>query len=423
MPHFRVLRGPRALFAPLALLLLLLPASPAAARSALPTISKVSPLKIEIGGTLTVRGKNFIPGKKANIVVFKRDGKPGIFVRADSATRTSMTVTVPDKVGPFLVDSSGTVTPYVFRLRVLARKFGRAYTATKLSPQISAKGAGAGEVTAQDCDLDKIPNATDPDDDNDGLTDTQEATYKTDPCKADTDGDGISDYFEVESAHDLNAKALPFPGKKPYPNPLDGSDAKIDFDQDGLTLMDEYQLWVYAGSKTPLTYSDGNQDTGGPTAVTPETANQDIDGNGVLTDDEKDADGDGLTNWDEAHGRMTAAWWGAEFSGEKPYFGNPAASPMLEPSFVDADSDGDGVLDGADDQDHDGIANLDEIDRFRVVDAGGMLWVNPFNPCLPNYESRVCTLHPPFENPWAPFPLATPRPANPLHYSAIVAGP
>ena len=423
MPHFRVLRGPRVLLAPLALLLLLIPASPAAARSSLPTISDVSPLKVEIGGKLTIRGKNFLPGKKANIVVFKRDGKPAIFVKADTATRTRLTVTVPDKVGPFLVDSTGAAGTYVFRLRILARKLGRAFTASQDSPKISPKGAAQDQVVAQDCDLDTIPNATDTDDDNDGLTDTEEATYKTDPCKVDTDGDGVSDTFEVMSALDLNAKALPFPGKKPYPNALDGSDAGFDFDQDGLTLKEEYQLWMYTGGKLPLTLSDGNQDSGGPTTVTPDTTDLDMDGNGVLTDDEKDTDRDGLGNWDETHGRMTAAWWKAIFTGEKEYVGTAGATPLLDPSFVDPDSDGDGVLDGADDQDHDGLANLDEIDRYRIVDALGMLWVNPFNPCLPDYKSRVCTLHPPIASPWAPFPLLPGTPPPPLHFTTTPAGP
>ena len=419
MPLLRVLRGPRALFAPLALLLLILPASAMAATS-LPTISKVSPLKAQIGGKLTIRGAHFIPGKQADIVVFKRDGKPAIFVKADSATHTTMTVTIPDKVAQFLVDGSGTVGSYVFRLRVLSTRLGRAFTAAKDSPQIGARdGAPATPV----CGAGKSGDPATTDSDKDGLTDAQEKAYGTDPCKADTDGDGVSDLFEIESAHDLNVKALPFPGKKPYPNALDGSDANIDFDQDGMTLKEEYEMWVYGGSKQPLTYSDGNQDTGGPTLVTLENADLDINRDGRITDDEKDVDSDGLTNWDEAHGRMTAAYWAAKFPSEKPYVGAAGATPLLEPSFIDPDSDGDGVLDGADDQDHDGIANLDEIDRFRVVDASGMLWVNPFNPCLPDYLSRTCTLHPPFDGGWSPFPLPTPLPANPLHYHLLPPGP
>ena len=39
------------------------------------------------------------------------------------------------------------------------------------------------------------------DSDNDGLTDSQEAIYHTDPLKVDTDGDGLSDYDEVMIYH------------------------------------------------------------------------------------------------------------------------------------------------------------------------------------------------------------------------------
>ena len=120
---------------------------------------------------------------------------------------------------------------------------------------------------------------------------------------------------------------------------------------------------------------------------------------------------------------MTPDWWALIFPGERPYAGAPGAAPMLTPSPIDPDSDGDGVVDGADDQDHDGIANLDELDRYRIVDANGKLWVNPYNPCLPDYKSRVCTLHPPISNPWAPFPITASTPAPPLHWPPPVVGP
>lgn len=48
-----------------------------------------------------------------------------------------------------------------------------------------------------DTDLDGIGNNADPDDDNDGLADIDEALYGTDPLNVDTDGDGISDGEEV----------------------------------------------------------------------------------------------------------------------------------------------------------------------------------------------------------------------------------
>ena len=40
----------------------------------------------------------------------------------------------------------------------------------------------------------------------------------------DTDGDSMTDGWEYYAAKDLNVKAVPYPGKRPFPNPLDPSD-------------------------------------------------------------------------------------------------------------------------------------------------------------------------------------------------------
>ncbi len=48
-----------------------------------------------------------------------------------------------------------------------------------------------------DTDNDKLINAIDPDDDNDGLTTQDEIALKTNPLKKDTDGDGIEDAEEI----------------------------------------------------------------------------------------------------------------------------------------------------------------------------------------------------------------------------------
>ena len=143
---------------------------------------------------------------------------------------------------------------------------------------------------------------------------------------------------------------VPFPGKAPYPNALDGTDTDIDFDGDGLTLKMEYQAWNYSGRPQPLNYSDGEARTGGTT----------------LRDGDKDVDNDGLTNCDETTGPMRMAWWAIRYNGqngpkETPYY--QADRRYLQPSFVDPDSDGDGILDGNDDQDHDGYLNWFEVSR------------------------------------------------------------
>ena len=48
-----------------------------------------------------------------------------------------------------------------------------------------------------DCDADGIPDAVDPDDDNDGLTDEEELLFETGLCTPDSDNDGISDGQEA----------------------------------------------------------------------------------------------------------------------------------------------------------------------------------------------------------------------------------
>ena len=84
----------------------------------------------------------------------------------------------------------------------------------------------------------------------------------------------------------------------------------------------------------------------------------DFDVDGKLSDDERDEDADGLTNYDEATGRMTPGYWAGCYTKEKPY---PIAYAGTD--LVDPDSDGDGVRDGADDQDHDDIPNVMELSR------------------------------------------------------------
>lgn len=53
-----------------------------------------------------------------------------------------------------------------------------------------------------DYDGDGTPDADDTDDDNDGLSDAEEAQLGTNPMDADTDGDGVSDYEEVQAGSD-----------------------------------------------------------------------------------------------------------------------------------------------------------------------------------------------------------------------------
>lgn len=93
-----------------------------------------------------------------------------------------------------------------------------------------------------DTDLDNIGNICDPDDDNDGLADLLEIQIGTDPLLVDTDGDGLSDYFEV--AFDGNVGA--------YTAGVDLN--PLSADTDGDTLSDYYEL-AYGGN--PGVYNPG----------------------------------------------------------------------------------------------------------------------------------------------------------------------
>jgi hypothetical protein len=345
---------------------------------------------------------------------------------------------------------------------VAGRTYG-AVTLRRRSPVIvSARGRGVNIVCGKGSDYD-----------GDLLSNTVERNlYKTDPCLADTDLDGVQDGFEVQSALFLNDRALPYTGRKPYSNALDATDAGHDYDGDGLSSRMEYRAWAHApASPAPsllqpytsaqdapafggpygdrphfaprsldpsrMLYTDGTQRSPGAAG---ETAHPylDFNGNG-LTDDERDADGDGLRNVDEAHGFPDAIPAGVPtetdnlgMMRESYYSGTQVCSPdatwsfeykpilprsFLEPDYLDWDTDGDRVWDGNDDQDNDGVSNVDEVRPPWGVCGEGQATIgpfpfdgarngatllydgtpmrrSPFNPCLP-YRSDVCRIYEP----------------------------
>ncbi|MEA2398832.1 MAG: hypothetical protein QOK25_2388 [Thermoleophilaceae bacterium] len=412
-----------------------------------PSVSSIAPMQAKVGEKLTVLGKGFISGKTS--IYFLRAGGGVVIAKPDTTSTTRMVVTIPDTVTPLLRAAGAAASPTLFQVRILAKRFG-ATTKKDRSPVIgpadgvpSTGGGGGGGTTG--CKPSDFPNGTPTDTDGDLIPNTTEINVThTDPCNPDTDGDGISDGYEYQSALDMNNTtpfgtpdaALPYPGKKPWPNPLDPTDANTDHDGDGLTMADEYQLWTYYGAHSlPLNYSDGKQRSVAVAApVDPVLDYMDHDkfpnyNWHILSDDERDADGDGLGNWDERYGRMTQSWWDAEFSGSNG-FPRETRYPQTFPgvSMVDPDTDGDGVLDGADDQDHDGLSNAFEISRpwdwkYTYVSnghsgpapqdyqdyqgqsgpgpvpvgVGPNPWarVQPYNPCKPLF-STTCPLHPDF---------------------------
>jgi hypothetical protein len=502
------------------------PAAPAAKKKAAkPSITRVMPMRISVGARLTILGKNFKGSAQDNTVVFRAPNGRSAFAKPRRASRGKLVVVVPGAVSRLLGGSPSNPKPTRMKLRVLAGQFS-AFTTRRLSPVVTGLGSGdaptggapggsgagapapsgsGGSGGSGGGGTADVSCPTSADHDGDMVSNTLEAEIKTDPCLADTDGDGVQDGYEYKSAVDLNNdeyqepnQSLPYPGKRPYPNPLDPSDAAIDFDGDSLVLSTEQSLWLIASTPatrtlpTPLSYSDGlqhsiyehrpgegdrrfpaleaagyhaqadfttwaagagyrfNLHVPDPSATyqgvyvevdlfdsnldgdeTPaEALSYDLDGNGYLSDEERDEDADGLINFDEDRGRVRADWWTSCYPAEAPYY-----IAYSDTDVADPDTDGDGVRDGADDQDHDDVPNLMELSRiaassppqddrelqqdcvlaesienmFEDMDppyylhAGAYGRVNPFNPCLPVTHSRTCSRGVAFDQKWAPF--------------------
>lgn len=107
-----------------------------------------------------------------------------------------------------------------------------------------------------DTDGDDLGNACDPDDDNDGLTDAQEAIAGTNPLVVDTDVDGLTDFQEVDAAMGSSC-----------PDPLDA-----DSDVDGLSDGAEVNPPVGTEVTNPCnadTDGDGVNDHDDPLPIDP----------------------------------------------------------------------------------------------------------------------------------------------------------
>ena len=389
---------------------LLVPAGIAeAAKSTKPAIKRVTPMRVTVGKTLTIRGANFSSSRKRNTVLFI-GGKRQAFAKPRRVSRRKLVVKIPRSVEN-LLDASKKRRATRLKLRVVTKRYGK-LTTLRLSPIVLT----AGKTTTCDDD-DKLPKSV-------------ELKYALDPCKKDTDGDGSEDGWEFWSARDLNGSSVPSLGKKAYPNPLDGSDTGVDFDGDFLTSKEEFNAWVSSGRsfdesrprwQSPLGYSDGAQFSY-PDEPMPMPAWKSpsynigfippnypailsLDNDPRRSDDERDADHDGLNNFIESHGTGKAFWWAARLAqeqtpawpGEDPpsnydqaYWGEFSQRPFQDVTLDNPDIDGDGLLDGEDDQDNDGWINLKEMLNRSLDTPAGRRNTNPFNPCAPDTTSRTC---------------------------------
>src|SRR4051794_25269324 len=150
-----------------------------------PVVTSVRPMNVEIGQTLEIRGKYFIRGRYKNTVAFKRDGGKAVFAKAKIGTTKLLRITVPAKLKTEFKRSGYFYVPTRFRVRVLAKKFGKKFTAASKSPLVALKpgtspvavappAPPANTAAEGDCDKDGTVNSADSDDDNDLLPDSLE---------------------------------------------------------------------------------------------------------------------------------------------------------------------------------------------------------------------------------------------------------
>jgi hypothetical protein len=404
--------------------LLVLPAAAAAApkKGPAPQITRVQPMRISVGGTLTITGRRFKTQRTKNTIIFRASDGRTAFVKPLRATTRKLVLRIPASVARLLKVSNSRQQPTRLKLRVLAGSFSK-FTPKRLSPVVTGTGSGDGPGGGGDgggggvqvCD-------NDADHDNDLLDNSLELSIGTDPCLADTDNDQMTDGWEYWTAKDLNVKAVPFPGERDFPNALDPTDgapagtgsSKYDFDGDGLTTLEEYRAWRITGSsyepnrvsvglESALGYSDGTKFSrasevppapgwrsagfGLANPSQPFPATYDSHGDpGTYQDDERDADADGLSNWLESvrgpgHYTWWAGFWKQEalaveqwkkksYCGQRP--GDFDQRPFADVDLADPDVDGDTLLDGEDDQDNDDYSNIAEMyEVVRDVDGNG----------------------------------------------------
>jgi hypothetical protein len=261
-----------------------------------------------------------------------------------------------------------------------------------LNPK-SADSDSDGLTDGKELELGTAP--TDPDTDDDTLVDGAEVLAGTDPKKADTDGDGLPDAQERELGTDPTKVDSDGDGVGDGEERSAGTDPKkVDTDEDGLSDGEERTR----GTNPKDTDSDDDTLTDGAEVLLGlDPLRKDSDGDGMSDPDERrigtdplvadadaDPDHDGLPNKGElAAGTLVR---NPDTDGDGLLDGvdpNPLVSDRtdtdrdgdglpdtLDPDPTRADADGDGLLDGQEDEDKDGLVDSGETDP-RKADTDG----------------------------------------------------
>jgi len=102
------------------------------------------------------------------------------------------------RVRDIWIDWKATEGKHLITARIINSSISLANGTKKFAIMDNIETGKSEVLTDLDTDGDKIGNATDTDDDNDGVSDTDEKQNGTNPLKSDTDGNGISDKKEID---------------------------------------------------------------------------------------------------------------------------------------------------------------------------------------------------------------------------------
>ncbi|MBI1294095.1 hypothetical protein GC175_03940 [bacterium] len=190
-----------------------------------------------------------------------------------------------------------------------------------------------------DNDGDGILDYVDPDDDNDGLTDVAEAIAGTNPLRADSDGDGKSDTYEV------------------------GGNIYAPTDSDGDGIIDALESSIVDSDGDGIV-DEADPENHDPCVPNPAAGACDFDGDGLPNRIDPDDDNDGILDTVE---------------GDDDVDGDGL------PNRIDTDSDGDGIPDSLEcpsqpcrDTDGDGIPDfLDPINGGNNTNNGPIRYYLP----------------------------------------------
>ena len=160
--------------------------SPSVGSAALPkapVITSISPKKLNVGDTLTIRGRYFLPGNFRNTVAFQKPRAQAVFLKADKATKTTIKIKLTSKLMPFLSQRGGRRSPRASASGSWPSASGPPSRPSPC-PRPSAPVRVPSPAIAPTATTTATPNSAETDDDNDLLSDTTEAKYRLDSCNA-----------------------------------------------------------------------------------------------------------------------------------------------------------------------------------------------------------------------------------------------